>query len=244
MITETYNRLPLFAILRDAWLFCKSHARATVLFCLLNYFVCAGAAYSWKTVCFWPVLAIMYVLWGALFRYCFKKTPYVAWRAMLSSMVPSSKILVLTVLVVSLLIVLPILPLFLPHMSPEFIDKYSYFLQSHMQEDGIVDAVINVIATLLSPLILYRPVFAWISSLIGRSGLLKSAFEKTRGNYWELLLLAVIVNLSGSCIYYVAGAAAVPLWLMMLPLSVLVIYFNIVLAQCYAFFFLEIEPAR
>ena len=58
------------------------------------------------------------------------------------------------------------------------------------------------------------------------------------------VVLAVIVNLSGSCIYYVAGAAAVPLWLMMLPLSVLVIYFNIVLAQCYAFFFLEIEPAR
>lgn len=235
------NKLPLTRVFAGAWRYCAGHPRAMALFAVLNYMVCAGAFYSWKTIWFWPVLAAMYVLWGALFRYYFRREPIVALRPLFASMVPSSKILVLTVLVVTLLVVLPIVPLFLPHMPPEFIDKYSYFLQTHMQENDVVDAVINVVVTLLSPLILYRPVFAWISSLIGRSGLLKTAFDKTQGNYWELLLLAIVINLSISVIFYGAMKAGAGIWLVMLPLSVLVMYYNIVLAQCYEFFFLDID---
>lgn len=241
MAENANNKLPLTEVLAGAWRYCSTHPKASGIFAVLNYIVCAGAFYSWKTIWFWPVLAAMYVLWGALFRYYFRRQPYVAAGPLFASMVPSSKILVLTVMVVTLLVVLPILPLFLPHMPPEFIDKYSYFLQTYMQEEDVVDALINVVITLLSPLILYRPVFAWISSLIGRSGLLKSAFEKTQGNYWELLLLAIIINLSMSVIFYGALKAGIEIWATMLPLSVLVMYYNIVLAQCYEFFFLEIE---
>lgn len=235
------SKLPIARVLTDAWRFGRGNLPVSALFAMLNYVVCTAAAYSWKTIWFWPVLGAMYVLWGALFRYCFKREPYLSLRPLLNSMVPSSKILVLSVMVVSALVVLPIVPLFLPHMPPEFIDGYSYFLQSHMQEDDVIDAVINVVVTLLAPLIFYRPVFAWISSLIGRSGLLKSAFEKTRGNYWELLLLAIIINLSGSLVYYLMSSVGSPLWLTAVPLSLLILYFNIVLAQCYAFFFLDIE---
>ncbi len=242
MAEEIKNgKLPIARVLTDAWRFVRGNFPVSALFAVLNYVICMAAAYSWKTIWFWPVLCAMYVLWGALFRYCFKREPYWSLRPLLNSMVPSSKILVLSVMVVSALVILPIVPLFLPHMPPEFIDRYSYFLQSHMQEDDVVDAVINVVVTLLAPLIFYRPVFAWISSLIGRSGLLKSAFEKTRGNYWELLLLAIIVNLSGSLVYYLTSVIGSPLWLTAVPLSLLAFYFNIVLAQCYKFFFLDIE---
>lgn len=242
MTDEVRNsKLPVAEVLTGAWQYCTAHPRVMLLFAVLNYAVCAAAAYSWKTVWLWPVLIAMYVLWGALIRCFFRREPYAAFEPLFASMVPSSKILVLSVLVVTLLVVLPVVPLFLPHMPSEFIDKYSYFLQSHMQEDDVVDAVINVVVTLLSPLIFYRPFFAWVSSLIGRSGLLKSAFEKTRGNYWELLLLAIVINLSSSLVYYLMTVAGAPLWLTVMPLSVLALYFNIVLAKCYEFFFLEIE---
>ncbi len=235
------NKLPIADVLKKAGWFVAENPKLTSLFVALNYIVCTAVAYSWKTIWLWPLLIVLYVLWGALFRYCFQREPYLAFRPMLNSMIPSSKILVLSVMVVSVLVILPIIPLFLPHMPSEFIDKYSRFLQSYMQEDDVIDAFINVIVTLLSPFIFYRPIFAWISSLIGRSGLLKSAFEKTRGNYWELLLLAIIINLSISLLYYLMSNAGLALWLICIPLSFLLLYFNLVLAQCYEFFFLDIE---
>jgi len=245
MVTENINnKLPLIGIFGGAWRYCATHDRAMMLFAILNYIVCVAAFYSWKTVWFWSVLVAMYILWGALFRYYFRREPYVDVKSLFASMIPSSKILVLAVLVVTILVVLPIVPLFLPNMPSEFIDKYSFFLQTHMQENDMIDAVINIIITLFSPLIFYRPIFAWISSLIGRSGLLKSAFEKTKGNYWEFLLLAIVINLSSSLVYYQMSVLNMSLWLIALPLSLLILYFNIALALCYAFFFLEIETKK
>lgn len=60
------------------------------------------------------------------FRFYFNRRPYLEWQPIVSSMIPSTKIVVLSVLFVTILIVLPFAPLFMG-FSGEFFDRYSVF---------------------------------------------------------------------------------------------------------------------
>jgi len=242
MVTENINnKLPLIGIFGGAWRYCATHVRAMMLFAILNYIVCVAAFYSWKTVWFWSVLVAMYILWGALFRYYFRREPYVDVKSLFASMIPSTKILVFSVLVVSAILLLPIGLLFVPGLPAEFMNGYSVFLSQTMHESDVMDMVVNLVVIILSPYILYRPMLAWIAAILGRSGSLKFAWEKTKGNYWEFLLLAVVVDLCLAAIYNGILMLGGNVFVALLPISVLVIYFNIVLAKIYAFFFLEVN---
>jgi len=158
-----------------------------------------------------------------------------------ASMIPSTKILVFSVLVVSAILLLPIGLLFVPGLPAEFMNGYSVFLSQTMHESDVMDMVVNLVVIILSPYILYRPMLAWIAAILGRSGSLKFAWEKTKGNYWEFLLLAVVVDLCLAAIYNGILMLGGNVFVALLPISVLVIYFNIVLAKIYAFFFLEVN---
>lgn len=82
---------------------------------------------------------------------------------------------------------------------------------------------------------------AWISSLIGRSGSLKSAFARTKGNYWRMTFLAALFELLFAGLEAGGQALGIGSWLSIVAGSPLVIYFNVVLAETYDYFFLEIE---
>lgn len=234
------QKLLLLNLLREAWKYCNQNPKAMGLFVGLNYVVCASAAWSWKTFWFWPVLVMMYVLWSALFRYYFERKPYIEIHSLFYSMIPSTKILVLSVLVVSAILLLPVGVLFIPNLPVEFLNIYSRFLNQAMHESDIMDSVVNLVVIIFSPFILYRPMLAWIAALLGRSGSLKFAWEKTKGNYWEFLLLAIIIDLSLAALYNGILALGGNVIVALLPISVLVIYFNVVLAKVYEFFFLDI----
>ena len=234
------QKLLLLNILREAWKYCNQNPKAMGLFVGLNYVVCAAAAWSWKSFWFWPVLIMMYVLWSALFRYYFERKPYVEIYSLFNSMIPSTKILVLSVLVVSALLLLPVGVLFIPNLPMEFLNIYSRFLNQAMHESDIMDSIVNLVVIIFSPFILYRPMLAWIAALLGRSGSLKFAWEKTKGNYWEFLLLAIIIDLSLAALYNGILALGGNVIVALLPISVLVVYFNVALAKVYEFFFLDI----
>lgn len=234
------QKLLLPNILRESWKYCNRNPKAMGVFVGLNYIVCAAAAMSWKTFWFWPVLVLMYVLWSALFRYNFERKPYIEVNSLFYSMIPSTKILVLSVLVVSAILLLPIGVLFIPNLPVEFLNVYSRFLNQAMNESDIIDSIVNLVVIIFSPFILYRPMLAWIAAILGRSGSLKFAWEKTKGNYWEFLLLAIIIDLSFAVLYNGILALGGNVIVALLPISVLVIYFNIVLAKVYEFFFLDI----
>ena len=89
--------------------------------------------------------------------------------------------------------------------------------------------------------LLMLPFLAWISALSGRSGSLRFAWGRTRGNYAAFLLIAIMTNLSiiavRGLILFLGGDDYVTL----LFLAPLTIYFNVVSAKAYEFFFLEIE---
>ena len=226
------TKLPLAEVMGNSWNYCNHNPKAVALFAGLNYLVCTAAFYGWKTVWLWLILMVMYVLWGAFFRYYFNRKPYLVLRPLLISLVPSTKIVVLSVLLVTAFLLLPFAILFIPHLPPQFVEPYTAFLQSNMQTDNeVLNALVNLVMVLFSPLIFYRPMMAWISTLLGRSGSLRFAWSKTKGNYWEFLLLAVVIDLSVTFIYKAVLLLGGNVYVALLPLSVLIVYFNVVVAQ-------------
>ncbi|MFR1033298.1 MAG: hypothetical protein ACLSFR_03720 [Alphaproteobacteria bacterium] len=189
---------------------------------------------------FWLVAAVAYVFWSYFFRFYFNRRPYLEWQPIVSSMIPSTKIVVLSVLFVTILIVLPFAPLFMG-FSGEFFDRYSVFLQRYMQESDMVDLGLSLILMLASPVIIYRPFLAWISALIGRSGSLRSAWNRTRYNYWEFLLVALIFNFGFVAVQQFSSLVKAPLPVMLAVLSPIVVYFNVVMAKSYEFFFMDLD---
>ncbi len=221
----------------ETWRYCYHDYERIFLFVALNYLICATAFSTWKTMWFWGILILMYMLWGGIFRYYFKRKPYLRPQELLSSLIPSTKIMVLTVLIVTAFILLPLVPLFVPILPPDKLDKYSHFLQLSMQESDLLDSGINLLLVLLSPIILYRPFLAWISALIGRSRSLRFVWRKTVGNYWEFLLLAILIDVSMGGFYQGTLILGGNGYIALIPISVLIIYFNLVMAKIYEFFF-------
>ena len=240
MSKETYRKLPLNAILSSANNYCRSNWQKSILYIVVTYGITAIALFTWKSILFWFVLLLTYVLWGMFFRYYLGRKPYFDCKSLINSMIPSTKIVVLSVIICSILIVLPFIPLFISS-SAEFNDRYSHFLQGDIENEGMLILITNFLFVLASPFIAYRPFLAWISSLSGRTGSLRMAWNKTKGNYAEFLLIAVITNLSISLIRWVIMYLGGNDYITLLFLAPIVTYFNVVAAETYRFFFLSVE---
>lgn len=238
MADNDIKKLPLKEVLVDSWKYCTTHSKVAFVLTAIVYVVGALALFSWKNILFWPIMLSIYVLWGMYFRFYFNRKPYFDYKVLFNSLVPSTKIVVLTVVIGTILIMLPILPLFIS-TSPEFIDKYTLFLQGDVEEQGMLILIANVLFMLMSPVLAYRPFLAWISSLIGRSGSLRFAWKKTKGNYLEFLLIAIITNLSIAFVRWLVMYLGGNDYITMLFVAPVFIYFNVLSAKAYEFFFLK-----
>lgn len=238
MIENDIKKLPLTEVLSDSWRYCISHGKAAFILTVIVYVVGALALFSWKHILFWPIMLVIYILWGMYFRFYFNRRPYFDYKVLFNSLVPSTKIVVLSVVIGTLLIMLPILPLFVSS-SPEFLNRYTLFLQGDVEHRGMLVLIANVLFMLMSPMLAYRPFLAWISSLIGRSGSLRFAWKKTKGNYFEFLLIALITNLSIAFVRWLVMYLGGNDYITLLFVAPVFIYFNVLSAKAYEFFFLK-----
>ena len=240
MAESDIKKLPLKNILISSLRYCLADRKKSLSFIIIAYALGAMALLSWKSLLFWPVLFLMYVAWGTFFRYYFNKKPYINWHSLLNSMVPSTKIEVLAVVIGTILIVLPFVPLFLSSYS-EFNEKYSMFLQGDIEHVGMLVLIANIMFMMVSPMIAYRPFLAWISALLGMSGSLRFAWNKTKGNYVEFLLIAIISYLSVAIVRWGILLFGGNDYVTLLWGAPVVVYFNVLSAKTYEFFFLDIE---
>lgn len=240
MAEKTLRKLPLFKIMNEAAEYCSTDWSHFVLFNLVAYFVGALALFCWKSLWFWPVLVLMYVLWGGFFRYYLERKPYFDLKALMFSLVPSTKIVVLSVVVGTIFVLLPLVPLFLD-LPPEFKAQYANLLQGDFEQNDVFMLVATILFLLVSPLIAYRPFLAWISALNGRSGSLRFAWERTKGNYAEFLLIGIITDLAISVVRWLILYFGGNDYITMLFLAPIVIYFNVLSVKAYEFFFLDVE---
>ena len=180
--------MPLKGLLAESFSYMRDNGREMTLFAVVHMMFLTAAFElidGWHDVFFLPWLAAYYLFWCFFFRFYFKRRPYLATLKLFDTLVPSTKILALTFLVVTALLMLPLIPPFFG-VGSEWAEKYGIYLQRYMEDSRTVDGITVVIMTLTAPFVFYRPMMAWISSLIGRSGSLKSAFARTKGNYWRM----------------------------------------------------------
>ena len=234
-MTENF---PLKLILQSSWRYCWRNYKLCGMFALVFYTLMSVLVWGWQTIWLWPVLALFYIVWSAFFRCYFQKYPFLSFRALFDSLLPAIKIVLLIVMTASLLFVLPTLLLFI-NISPEFNTAYAKFLQFDMDNYDLQFIVANVLFLMVSPWVAYRPFLAWISSLLGRSGSLRQAWNKTRGNYWRFLVLALITELSlmilRRVIFYFDGNDYITVTFA----ALILVYFNVAAAQVYKFFFID-----
>lgn len=236
-MTDNNRKLPLLKILDASVDYCVENVKSVSAFVVVNLlFLLASlllpGGYANPMFLVW--LAVYYVFWCYFFRFYFNRKPYLMFKKICDSLVPSTKILFLTAVFALIFAAFPIV---LPFLLPvEMVDAYTNFLRKYLNE---LDWVMFLILLLISPLILYRPFMAWISSVIGRSGQLKTAFARTEGNYWRFVAMGIVFNAIFIVFEYLNRIIEVPQILMMLVYAPLLVYFNVVIAKAYEFFFLE-----
>lgn len=236
-MTDNNRKLPLLKILDASVDYCVENVKSVSAFVVVNLlFLLASlllpGGYANPMFLVW--LVVYYVFWCYFFRFYFNRKPYLMFKKICDSLVPSTKILFLTAVFALIFAAFPIV---LPFLLPvEMVDAYTNFLRKYLNE---LDWVMFLILLLISPLILYRPFMAWISSVIGRSGQLKTAFARTEGNYWRFVAMGIVFNAIFIVFEYLNRIIEVPQILMMLVYAPLLVYFNVVIAKAYEFFFLE-----
>ena len=192
---------------------------------------------------------ILFILWFALYytfgvtfyRFYFSKKPYLAYKETSSSLIPSTKIIFITTILIFVLLLLPFLVLPFFTTNPDLLDQYVSVLDAGIDKSKTFDLVTNIILVFISPIILYRPFMAWIASLLGRSPLLKTAFSKTRGNYWNLVFLSFVMNLPYMMFSQLEFYFEINGYIAMFLGSPFMVYFSIVLGECYKVFYLDNE---
>ncbi|MCQ2741358.1 MAG: hypothetical protein MJ210_04505, partial [Alphaproteobacteria bacterium] len=96
MNEDNRKKMPLGEILQSSFQYCTGTPRQTLLFCIIAYILGVLSLLTWKTICFWGVLFLTYVLWGMFFRYYATRNPYFSWKALFNSLLPSTAIVVTT----------------------------------------------------------------------------------------------------------------------------------------------------
>ena len=244
------KKLPLSYVVFEVFSYIKNKADAIAIASIVNFAFLGIFSLFVKTTSsglFLPWICVYYAFWFAFFRFYYDKKPLLFTKQIFGTVAPSAKILFIVFSLTLLVILMPFLPLFVGYNEEYafFIDKYMSNIQTLSQSsDGVSQnilplVVLHSILFLLSPIIFIRPMFAWISSLIGRSGSIRNAFNNTHGNYFNFLLLSLIFEMPLSVFEIsqeIYRLNEMIIWLFVSPIIVLG---NIAIAKSYDFFFLK-----
>lgn len=251
---EAKKKLSLKAVISEVLFYLKQNTDEFAIASIINFAFLGIFSIFVKSLSsgfFLPWICAYYAFWFAFFRFYYNKTPFLFTKQIFGTLVPSTKILFIVFSLTLMVILLPFLPLFIGYNEEYafFIDKYMSSIQTLGQNtdsggQNIFPLVIlHIILLFLSPIIFIRPMFAWISSLIGRSGSIRNAFNNTHGNYFNFLFLSLIFEfpISGlELLFEKYQLNEMFMWLFVAPFIVLG---NIAIAKAYDYFFLNPDNA-
>lgn len=167
-ITKTF---PVAETFLASWRYCRENRRHIAVFTLVNWLLLLlGFKFMGGTgnilFIFWCVLYYLFSCF--FFRFYYNRRPYLLTHKIFDSLVPSTKILFLTLALATLLAYLPFAPLFLGFPAEMMEDYAVGFIQEYMDENKLYDMGLALVLLLVSPIIFFRPMMAWISSVPGR----------------------------------------------------------------------------
>lgn len=240
-ITKTF---PVAETFLASWRYCRENRRHIAVFTLVNWLLLLlGFKFMGGTgnilFIFWCVLYYLFSCF--FFRFYYNRRPYLLTHKIFDSLVPSTKILFLTLALATLLAYLPFAPLFLGFPAEMMEDYAVVFIQEYMDENKLYDMGLALVLLLVSPIIFFRPMMAWISSVIGRSGSLRNAWRRTKGNYLRFLAVVFLFNAAAYLVQEADVLSGADSWLAWTLLAPLIIYCNVFLAKSFDFFFLDLD---
>ncbi len=191
-------------------------------------------------------IVFLYIFWCAFYRYYYGLRPYFFSKTLLKSISPSTKGLLLMFLTVIFFVILPLIPLFLGYddiylsMYERYMQTFEGLSSNSEVRASLTDIVIvyGVIA-LLSPVLIFKPYMAWISALRRRSSSFKEAGNKTKGNYWKMVMLSLLLLYPEAIATQLDKIWHLNNWLAYPISMVLFIYTNVMFAKIYDFFYLK-----
>ena len=227
-----------FAQAVDFW---KAHAKvmlgcslAVFVFLLLGFELIGG----WQNSFFLPWGFLFYLFWYGFFRFVFERKPYLKCGRIFQSLIPATKIFTIAFIVGTFLLLIPYAP-YVMNVPVEVKENYEVFQKRYMQDSDAYDVVLNLIFVFLAPQVILRPFMAWISSVIGRSWSIMTAWNKTENSYgllWGLTFFADVFYLTFGYLAQV-GVPMILVWLLAAPL---VVFAFLILSRVYAFYFLSL----
>ena len=252
---QNIKSIPLKRIFSEVLAYIVQKPDELLAFSIINFaFMSIFGMFISKTsdYLFLPWVCAYYAFWFGFFRYYYNKRPYVFTKNIFGTLVPSTKILLLMFLLISAVVFVPFIPLFMGYNDEYavFIDRYVSDMQTigaHGSAERTNSVTFSLllygVLLLLTPNILIRPMFAWISSLIGRSGSIGNAYSNSRGNYFKLLLIAIVFELPMEVIEQIFSTFGLNQTVMWLISSPFVVLGNVAIIKLYDFFFLSIDQS-
>lgn len=227
-----------FSQASDFWV---AHAKVMFL-CSLAVFVFLFFGFEviggWQNSLFlmWGVL--FYLFWYAFFRFVFDRKPYLDKGRIFQSLIPATKIFTIAFFVGTFLLLIPYAP-YVMNVPVEVKENYEVFQKRYMQDSDAYDVVLNLIFIFFAPQVILRPFMAWISSVIGRSWSVLTAWNKTEKSYGLLFLLTLLVDAFYLVLEYLAQVG-VPMFLIWIFAAPLIVFVVLILSRVYAFYFLNL----
>lgn len=185
-----------------------------------------------------------YIFWCFFYRFYYGLRPYFLNRALLGSLAPSTKAMVLMLIIVVAVAVLPVIPAFLG-FDDTYMEIYEQYLQSFNREDyeGSVSIwgvfVGYSVFALLAPWLICKPYLAWIAALRGRNLSFRKVGDKARGNYWAFFFITAVLLYSEAAFTFADKALRLDNWLDYTAGTIIFIYTNIIFAKIYDWFYLK-----
>jgi len=184
-----------------------------------------------------------YIFWCFFYRYYYHLRPYFLSKAMLGSLTPSTKALFILAICAFGIALLPMVPLFLG-FDDVYMNIYENYLQPASQADvgqlsGFTLVLVYSTLTLLAPPLICKPYLAWIASLRQQNASFRKVGDKTKGNYWQFVIISAILLLPEAVASQLDICFNLHNWLDYTVSTLIFIYTNLVFAKIYDFFYLK-----
>ena len=228
MYNEPTVKLSLWSLVKDTLNWSASQkglfwGSAALVWAFLTLGFCVLGGWSNPWFLLW--MAAFYYFWYVFTRLALGREPYYSVKNLWSTLIPFTRILFIAFVVATLFILIPFAP-YIMDVPVEVKENYSYFQQRYMQDSDAYDLVLNAGLVLALPLVFIRPMMAWFAACLGRSWSMVTAWEKTRGHYFLMCVLALLADAAFWALRYAVMSwevSYVAVWAVAAPLLVLVV---------------------
>ena len=228
----------LITVLKNSTRFVLLYKKVFISWCLANFiflYLFRWIPNGWTNSLSILWLVAYYVFWCVFIRYVPQHQPYFSLIRIFNGLIPTSKIMFINISIYVLLAITPYIPFFMG-----FRDKYLEFFESYMaimqSNNSLLSSVlVYVFMILISPYTIIRPYIAFIGAIIGRNRSIMDAYKRTWGNYVNFVIFAVFMSGFIMLSYGIDDAFKINSKIILM--SVLPIYFNIVMINIYKIFY-------